>query len=150
VVLSKFVVYGRLTRQVVPFLCLVAAAAVSRLWHSPAARARFAAVVIVGALVIQAAVNFWQPLVQSFPADFIARNRPYDTVAARYQRFIWVNAEHLYPRPEALTLPPHYVTLAAARHPLEFLPYQYEGFTPEGRAVLRSTDIRMQLLGVLP
>ena len=148
--LSRFVVYGRLTRQVVPFLCLVAAAALSRLWHSSVARARFAAVTIVGVLVVQAAVNFWQPLVQSFPADFIARNRPDDTVAARYQRLIWVNADHIFPAPEPVTLPPHYVTLAAARHPLEFLPYQYEGYAPERRAVLRSTDIRMQLIGVLP
>jgi hypothetical protein len=147
--LSRFVVYGRLTRQVVPFLCLVAAAALSRLWHSPATRARFAAFAIVGVLVIQAAVNFWQPLVQSFPNDFIARNRPEDAVAARYERLVWVNAKHLYPGPEPVTLPPHSVTLAVARHPLEFLPYQYEGYTPEGRAALRSTDIRMQLIGVL-
>jgi len=147
--LSRFVVYGRLTRQVVPFLCLVAAAALSRLWHSPGTRARIAACAIVGALVIQAAVNFWGPMVQSFPADFIARNRPDDTVAARYERLMWVNAEHLYPGPEPVALPAHYVTLAAARHPLQFLPYQYEGYTPEARDALRSTDIRMQLIGVL-
>jgi hypothetical protein len=49
-----------------------------------------------------------------------------------------------------VTLPPHYVTLAAARHPLEFLSYQYEGHTPERRAVLRSADTRMQLIGVFP
>jgi hypothetical protein len=148
--LSQFVVYGRLTRQVVPFLCLVASAALSSLWHSPATRARFATFAIIGLLVVQAAVNFWRPLVQSFPADFIARNRPDNTVAARYQRFIWVNADHIFPAPESVTLPAHYVTLAAARHPLEFLPYQYEGYTPERRAVLRSSDIRMQLIGVLP
>ena len=61
-----------------------------------------------------------------------------------------MNTEHLYPRPEPVTLPPHSVTLAVAEHPLEFLPYQYEGFTPENREVLRSTDIRMRLVGVLP
>jgi hypothetical protein len=148
--LSKFVVYGRLARQIVPFLCLVAAAALSSLWHSPARRDRFAARAIIGALVIQAAVNFWQPMVQSFPADFIARNRPDDVVAAQYEQLIWVNTKHLFPGPEPVTLPPHHVTLAVARHPLEFRPYQYEGFTPERRTVLRSTDIRMQLVGVLP
>lgn len=148
--MSQFVVYGRLTRQVVPFLCLVAAAALSTLWHSPAGRARFAVFAIIGVLVVQAVVNFWPPFVQSFPADFIARNRPDNAFATRYQRFIWLNADHIFPAPERVTLPPHYVTLAAARHPLEFLPYQYEGFSPERRAVLRSTDIRMQLIGVLP
>lgn len=148
--LSQFVVYGRLARQIVPFLCLVAAAALSSLWHSPATRARFALFAIMSVLVVQAAVNFWPPLMQSFPADFIARNRPDNTFATRYQRFIWLNAEHIFPAPKPVTLPAHFVTLAAARHPLEFLPYQYEGFTPEGRAVLRSADIRMQLIGVLP
>ena len=148
--LSKFVVYGRLTRQVVPFLCLVAAAALSELWQLPDRRVRFALFVIAGVLLMQVAANFWQPFVQSFPEDFITRNRPDNNASARYQRFIWVNAEHLYPGPEPVTLPPHSVTLATARHPLEFLPYQYEGYTPERRAVLRSADIRMQLIGVLP
>ena len=148
--LSKFVVYGRLTRQVVPFLCLVAAAAVSDLWQSPDRRVRFAAFAITGALLIQVTANFWRPLAQSFPADFIARYRPSATIAAQYERLIWLNAKHLYPGPDPVTLPPHYVTLAEARHPLEFLPYQYEGFTPEARAALRSSDIRMRLIGVLP
>jgi len=102
-----------------------------------------------GAVLIQAAANFWQPL-ESFPADFIVRNCPDDSVAARYERLIWVNTKHLFPGPEPVTLPAHYVTLAAARHPLAFLPYQYEGYTPERRAVLRSADTRMQLIGVLP
>jgi hypothetical protein len=148
--LSKFMVYGRLARQVVPFLCLIAAAAVSSLWQSPDTRVRFAAFAIIGAVIIQAAVNFSQPLMQSFPADFIARNRPDASVTAQYQRLMWVNTKHLFPGPEPVTLPAHYVTLAAARHPLAFLPYQYEGYTPERRAVLRSADTRMQLIGVLP
>jgi hypothetical protein len=33
-----------------------------------------------------------------------------------------------------------------APHPLTFLPYQYEGYTPEQRRVLRSTDISMRLI----
>ena len=107
--LSKFVVYGRVARQVVPFLGLVAAAAVSSLWQSPDTRVRFAAFAIVGAVMIQAAANFWQPLVQSFPADFIARSRPDTSVAAHYQRLLWVNTKHLFPGPEP-------VTASALRH----------------------------------
>jgi hypothetical protein len=148
--LYKFVVYGRTARQLVPFLCLVTAAAMSSLWQSPRARLRSAAAVIAGAMVIQALLNFWRPLLQTFPADFVARYQPGATIAAHYERLIWLNAEHLYPGPEAMTLPPHAVTLAEARHPLEFLPYQYEGFTPEARAALRSSDIRMRLVGVVP
>jgi hypothetical protein len=29
---------------------------------------------------------------------------------------------------------------------LQFRPYQYEGFTPEQRRLLRSTDMRMRVL----
>ena len=133
-----------------PFLCLVTAAAINSLWQSPTPIIRFAAVAIVGAALVQAAVNFRQPLVQSFPADFVARNRPTNEVATKYQQLMWVNTRHLYPRPEPVALPLHHVTLADARHPLEFLPYQYEGYTPEERAALRSADIHMRLVGVLP
>ena len=147
--LDTFVVYGRTARQLVPFFCLIAAAMISSLWRSSRASVRSAAAVIVSVAVVQASLNFWRPFVQSFPDDFIAHYRPSATVAAQYERLIWLNAEHLYPRPDRVTLPSHYVTLAEARHPLEFLPYQYEGFTPEARAVLRSSDIRMRLIGVL-
>ena len=148
--LYKFVVYGRMARQLVPFFCLITAAAIGSLWRSSRASIRSAAAVIVGVTVVQALLNFWRPFVQTFPADFIARYRPSAAIAAQYERLIWLNAEHLYPGPDAVTLPPHYVTLAEARHPLEFLPYQYEGFTPEARAALRASDIRMRLVGVLP
>ena len=146
----KFVVYGRLARQLVPFLCLVTSAAVAALLRSPRTVARVAGVAILGGAVVQAAFNFRQPLLQSFPDDFMAHNRPAGDVAARYRQLRWVNTEHLYPRPEPVTLPPQSVTLAVADHPLEFLPYQYEGFTPENRAILRSTDSRRRLVGVLP
>ena len=54
-------------------------------------------------------------------------------------------ADHIYPTPEAIDLSEADV-LEAAPHPLQFWPYQYEGFTPEERRLLRSTDIRMRVL----
>ena len=33
-----------------------------------------------------------------------------------------------------------------ARHPLQYLPYQYEGYSPAQRQALRSTDIRMRII----
>jgi len=54
---------------------ILAAAAVSSLSQPPDTWIRFAAFAIVGAVLVQAAANFWPPLVQSFPADFIGRNR---------------------------------------------------------------------------
>ena len=33
-------------------------------------------------------------------------------------------------------------------HPLQFLPYQYEGFEPMERQVLRNNDIAMRLIDI--
>jgi hypothetical protein len=41
-------------------------------------------------------------------------------------------------------VPPGYREIASERHPLEFLPYQYEGYSPQERRVLRTADIRMR------
>jgi hypothetical protein len=150
VALHRFVVYGRLARQLVPFFCLVAAFTVDGLRRSDRRSLRHLAAVVMAGLVVQAAVNFREPFLESFPADFIERNRPDAAVTARYQRLMWVNTKFLYPGPEPITLPARYVTLAEARHPLEFLPYQYEGFPPDQRQALRAADIHMRLLGVLP
>ncbi len=150
VVLHKFVVYGRLARQLVPFFCLVSAYTFAWLRGSEHRAVRQLAAAVIAAMVVQAAINFREPLLQSFPADFLERNRPDASIAARYERLMWVNTKLLYPGPEPVTLPAHYVTLAEARHPLEFLPYQYEGYTPQERQALRNADIHMRLLGVLP
>ena len=57
-------------------------------------------------------------------------------------------AHPIYPTPEAVHLPARYVVLKEARYPLQFWPYQYEGYTPAERRILRSTDIRMRLLAI--
>jgi hypothetical protein len=143
--LHVFVVYGRLARQLVPFFCLVTAYGLER-WRmsrSVAIRALVPATVVM--LLAQAAVNFRQPLQQTFPDDL---HRQY---AASDQRpLIWVNVEHFYPVPRPVVLPDRFVVVHQATHPLQFLPYQYEGFTFAQRQVLRSTDIRMRILGKVP
>jgi hypothetical protein len=48
--------------------------------------------------------------------------------------------------PEPVTLPKRYRVVREAPHPLQFLPYQYEGYTPAQRSALRATDIRMRLI----
>ncbi len=35
-------------------------------------------------------------------------------------------------------------------HPLQFLPYQYEGYVPVERALLRSNDISIRLVDTRP
>ena len=60
-------------------------------------------------------------------------------------RLVLLNAQHLYPVRGARLLPPG-VVLRSWRHPLEFPPYQYEGYTPRERAILRNARISMRLV----
>jgi hypothetical protein len=141
-VLHMFVVYGRTARQLVPFLCLVAAQQLHRLWIHP--KWHKAALAVVALSLVQAGVNMATPLGQVFPEEFKIRT----TIAmpsARAEGAVFVFADHIFPRPVPVDLS-GISTLASAPHPLQFVPYQYEGFTPEERHVLRTTDITMRLV----
>jgi hypothetical protein len=60
---------------------------------------------------------------------------------------VLLNAQHLYhPRAPRSPLASPAVEVVRYPHPLQFLPYQYEGFAPMERQVLRTTDIAMRLL----
>ena len=43
---------------------------------------------------------------------------------------------------------PSIVEVMRFPHPLQFLPYQYEGFEPMERQVLRGNDIAMRLIDI--
>jgi hypothetical protein len=171
--LHIFVVMGRQSRQMVPFFCLATGAVVAQLlerrrWPSGVAA------LCIAALVLQTAWNFHQPLVQRFPRDVIAEitaqygpidfdntiQGPPQTHEHVESQWVLFNAQHLYhpraPRPafapsrfgEAGLLPPGLLEVMRFRHPLQFLPYQYEGFEPTEREVLRGNDIAMRLVDV--
>ena len=143
--LGRMVVYGRLVRQLVPFACIVTAAVLGRLWTA-SPRARLAVAAVLAAVLVQAAVNFHRPLTQVFPREFRLMAQ---RVAARAgSPTLLLYADHIYPVP--LPALPAGATLLARPHPLQFLPYQYEGYTPAERAALRSTDIRMRLVLAAP
>jgi hypothetical protein len=144
VALQRFVVYGRQVRQLVPFACVLAALAMQRLAASGSPR-RFLARTAIAATVAQAAWNFRTPLTQVFPDEF---RRMAERVPRRgddASRFL-LYAEHIYPTPAVY--PAVGVVLLARPHPLQFLPYQYEGYGPAERAALREIDIRMRLVEV--
>lgn len=159
-VLHVFVVMGRQSRQLVPFLCLAAAAATAELLERQRWSSRIVAT-CTAALVIQAGWNFHQPLQQRFPRDVIAeitsKYGPVDfetsiegpPLTREHVESEWVllNAQHLYhPRAPRPPLPPSLVEVMRFPHPLQFLPYQYEGFEPMERQVLRGNDIAMRLI----
>ncbi|HEX4438880.1 MAG TPA: glycosyltransferase family 39 protein [Thermoanaerobaculia bacterium] len=145
VVLHETVVYGRHVRQLVPFACLISGAALGRLASRREARARLALAVVLAAACLQAALNFRPPLRQVFPDEFrrMAGRLPNPDGSPR--RILY--AEHIYPVPRDV-VPANGVVLLARDHPLQYLPYQYEGFAPAERAALRATDIRMRLIGM--
>jgi hypothetical protein len=142
VVLEKFVVYGRLVRQLVPFCCMLAALFLERLWTS-SPKAKSLAMVVLAAAVFQAAVNFRQPFTQMFPVEFrrLAAEASVPTKAGQYEVLF-----DCYIYPEPLPVKAAGRVIIQKRHPLQFLPYQYEGHTPEQRSKLRSNDISMRLI----
>jgi hypothetical protein len=142
--LHVFVVYGRLARQLVPFFCLLAAAGLEAMLASSMVGMRRFAPATVALLAAQAAVNFWMDLRVTFPTQFLR-----EADAARLNEVAnaaVVNARHLWPLPGRFTLPPGYTVLKEAPHPLQFLPYQYEGYDPAQRQALRAMDIRMLVI----
>ena len=115
------------------------------------------------ALALQVAWNFRQPLQQRFPRDVIAE------ITAKYgpvdrdmtlegpplinphepSRWVLLNAQHLYhPRAPRPPLPSGILEVMRFPHPLQFVPYQYEGFDPMERQVLRNADIAMRLIDI--
>jgi hypothetical protein len=159
--LAKIVVYGRLVRQLVPLLCLITAWTVMQL---VVRQPRLKKLAMVGGvlLVFQAGWNLARPFAQRFPDDVLREvtaaygnvprdrtifgpaNRPAERLPGASE-FVLLNAEFLYPVTEVKP-PPAGEVLLRAPHPEQFLPYQYEAFTPEERQRMRSNDISMRLI----
>ena len=139
-----FVVYGRTSRQLVPFFCLVAAPVLLRICASSSRLRRPALTALTALLVAQAALNARPVFSQRFPPEFVSDG---EQLAGRLgaSRVEEIYTRHLYP-PAKVDPPAGYVDVMAAPHPLQFVPYQYEGFNPDEREFLRSTDIRMRIL----
>lgn len=147
-VLPVFVVYGRLVRTLVPFFCLVCAYMIHRWAESqvaPIPRARWLWGTV--ACVALALFNFAGPLTQRFPSDFrlAAREEAIRLQASDGGVYRTVGADHLWGVDVGQPLPAHQVILRA-RHPLQFKPYQYEGFSRAQRLRLQEQDVTMRLI----
>ncbi len=154
------VVEGRFARQLVPFFCLVTAAAIAT-WAGRLRVPRAVWALALVACVAQAGQNFATAFRLWFPTDV------QDDVVRRYgdqisfavsvegpggweergpTRYVLLNTiAFLYPAKASAPVPAGRV-LERYDHPLQFVPYQYEVFDPEGRAVLQSTDISMRVV----
>lgn len=142
VLFEKFVVMGRLARQLVPFCSILTALFIDRLWSSASSGKVWGVFILILAL-FQAILNFREPFSQIFPAEFqqLAEEAMVPIERGKYKVS---NAYFIYPEPMSVTDTGRIIL--QRRHPLQFLPYQYEGYTPDQRSKLRSTDISMRLI----
>lgn len=155
VFLHSFVVYGRLVRQVVPFLILLSANG----FISISQDIQFGRTVALAALLVvlvQAAWNFNLTFHVAFPRDFVRQvQSQYAGFHFSPKRFLFgapevcedngyamQNAKYFLAAPEVAQPVPGEILLSAS-HPVNFLPYQYEGYTPEGQQAFRKAQLKM-------
>jgi hypothetical protein len=165
VVLHRFVVYGRSVRQMIPFICMICAFGLIRLsdhqkWSLGRQRLALLAVIII------AGVNFLAPLnMYIFPNTIIEQaNKIYaktnnsvtlgdadgstfigQTATVADSPYMMLNTLFLYPVKVPITPPEGEIVLSAV-HPETYPPYQYEGYGPVERHLVRTNDISMRLI----
>jgi hypothetical protein len=156
--LGHFVVYGRTVKALVPFACLAAGWAV----RSLAAERNGARAAAAALIVAAGAVHIGPHLQRAYPREFeisVLRGwgNPKRSLSVSGSVYIplampvnrpdlaLVNAQFLYPIRGYIGFPAG-ETVLREENPLSYRPYQYEGFTPRERAVLRTCDISMRLI----
>lgn len=156
VLLHSFVVYGRLTRQLLPFLILLSAHGLA-LFEERKQVSRSAIVILLAGVLIQAAWNFKASYQLSYPRQFS------ETLQAQFGGFefstkrlaygaptlcqshgyVIENTKYFLSAPETTPLVRGEL-LRDVPHPVNFLPYQYEGYTPQQRQEFRGRHLRMR------
>lgn len=158
--LHSFVVYGRLSRQLIPFLVIASTQGFFMLLKKTRYPKKIAMIIII-VLCTQAIINYHRSYEITYQREFIKkaqeyyppfrmslkRTNPGAPSICKYKNFVITNAKYIYPSPEALP-DIHGSALMSASHPINFLPYQYEGHTPEERQILRSANVKIELYQV--
>ena len=160
VFLHYFVVYGRLARQMIPFLVLLSAQGLVQLEHRPVFGARISALILILAF-IQAGWNFARAYGLTYPREFVAlaqsKYSPFEfsskrlafgaPVICQNNGYIMQNAKYYVTPPEAVPQVQGELLLSDS-HPLNFLPYQYDGYPPAIRQIFRKLKLRMSFYQV--
>jgi len=161
-ILHRFVVYGRLARQMIPFLALLAAQGLVQI-EDRSASGRQIIMLILVLFFIQAVWNFNSAYKLSYPREFVAEAQ------ARFPKFefsskrlafgapvICQNNGYIMENAKYYVTPPGSIPrvqgqlLLSAPHPENFLPYQYDGDPPAIRQVFRIQKLRMNFYKVDP
>jgi hypothetical protein len=150
-VFPKLVVYGRLVRTLVPFLCLLGGYGLAQAFEVWRPRAPRSNLVVGIVIVIFAAANFRQAYSITYPDQFRPIVRDTMSVTNRghfaFHRVLYTGS--LWGVDVTRTFPTH-TELVRVPHPMEFLPYQYEGFSAGDRMKFETNDISMRVLEVGP
>ena len=152
-----FVVYARTARQLMPFLVLTTAYGLSLLqFWKPAGR--LLTTIVIAVLFVQAMWNYRLEYKLFYPQEFIQgvqKQYPDFKISSKMMRFyaplvcqnhglLAMNLHYIYTWTQ--TVPPvQGDILMRASHPIKFLPYQYDGYTPEERQAIRKENYDMVL-----
>lgn len=160
--LHWFVVYGRLARQMMPFMILLAANGLMQmiqLWQSAYKVVQVSLILVF----VQAIWNFNISYQVAYPRDFVkdvqAQFKDFNFSSKRFafgaptvcenNGYAIQNAKYFPYNPE--TAPSIKGTvLMSALHPINFIPYQYEGYTPEQRQAFRDAHLTMVFYKIDP
>lgn len=156
----SFVVLGRLARQMMPFLILLSSYGLARLSIQTSTR-RYITTLVMIMIIAQGIWNYKTSFVLSYPRDFS------NEAQVLYPDFTFSPKRLLFGAPavcenngyaiknakyflDANEIPPDIqgIVLMSKPHPINFLPYQYEGYSPEIRPQLRDANLQMALYKV--
>jgi hypothetical protein len=160
VFLHSFVVYARLARQLIPFIILLAAHGIGHLEMSKRVSHSWTRL-LFAIMLIQALFNFSSSYRLYYPRQFSEelqtqfRGFTFSTKRLAYgapvlchnNGYVIENAKYFLSAPEAGQAIQGEL-LRQVSHPVNFLPYQYEGYTPEQRQGFREQQLKMKFYKV--
>jgi hypothetical protein len=152
-----FVVYARTARQLMPFLVLTAAYGLSY-FHSWKPAGRWLVNIVIAMIFVQAAWNYQLEYKIVYPREFVREvqkqfpdfkissnmTRFYAPLVCHNKGLLAMNFHYIHTWPQPV-LPVQGEILMRAPHPLNFIPHQYDGYTPAERGAIRKEYFEMIL-----
>ena len=160
VFLQYSVVYGRLARQMIPFLSLLSAQGLVQI-ENRAVSGRRITMLILGIIFIQAAWNFTYSYNLAYPREFVTKAQAKfpkfefsskrlafgAPVICQNNGYVIESAKYYVDPPEVIPQVQGQLLLSAS-HPSNFLPYQYDGDPPATRHIFQTQMLRMNFYKV--
>ena len=155
VVLHAFVVYGRLARQLIPFVVLLSAQGLVQI-ENRLVSGRLVTLLILLVIFTQAAWNFADSYNLNYPREFVAEGQAKfpgfefsskrlafgAPVICQNNGYVMESAKYYVTPPESIPQVQGKLLLSEP-HPENFLPYQYDGDTPAIRRIFQLQKVRM-------